>query len=90
MSDAALGKAFCACILFILGMVLIPFFWVLGAADGRIDYCYVEFSGVADLPIWRVYGHRPWRSDTRIGAYLEFSKAIDATTSLGCPIGVKK
>ena len=88
MSDFAAQATICAAI--VVAAIFVPLSWALMTADGRIDYCYVEFSGMADLPIWRVYGHRPWRSDTRVGSYLEFSKAIDATTSLGCPIGVKK
>lgn len=60
--------------------------WVTSAtvrADGHVDHCYVdEEPGV--IPIFKVIGHRSWRSNVTMAAELT-SDAAEAKRIAMCP-----
>lgn len=55
--------------------------------NGEADYCYTEMYSPAELaPQYKLYAHRPWRVDRKLGIYNSSDDASKAATVLNCPL----
>lgn len=65
------------------------FIWKVAAADGKIDYCYVDTSGMAPGRMRVLFGHRAWRSDAQLRSMSETedpAPLFALAKELDCPI----
>lgn len=55
-------------------------------SDGTITYCYIEPNVAPELPIYNLYGYRPWRPDRRIASFKTLDEAIDFSSKMQCSV----
>ena len=55
-------------------------------ADSRITFCYVEASEYEGYRFFRLYGHRNWRPDSKVGVYLSIEETKNAADKMNCPL----
>ena len=63
------------------------FIWKVAAADGKIDYCYVDTAHQPELRV--LFGHRPWRPDAQLRsmpAAEDPAPLFAQAKALDCPI----
>lgn len=59
-------------------------------SNGEVDYCYIEMVSPAGLaPQFKLHGHRPWRFDSEMGAYLSVDEAKAKADLFNCKMNVK-
>lgn len=63
-------------------------FYLLVSASGQADYCFVDATSYQGLETtkYRLYAHRPWRSNTSLGMYPSLEEAKKQADSIGCAI----
>lgn len=61
-------------------------------SEGRVDYCWIEVETPSGIPrpTYVLKGHRPYRTDPRMGVFDTFELASGAAASFGCPLGDEK
>ena len=80
--------AFWAFISFILFCVAFGVFVIVQSArsTGEVDYCYINSYGADGIKIYKVYGHRNWRTDNVLTTVTEFEDAVEAVGQINCPL----
>ena len=63
--------------------------WKVASSSGKIDYCYVDTSGMAPGRMRVLFGHRAWRSDAQLRSMSETedpAPLFALAKELDCPI----
>lgn len=58
----------------------------ISAADGTVDFCYIETSAVSGEQFYNLYGHRPWRPDRTIAIRVRLEEVRQITSVYGCDL----
>lgn len=72
-------------VLLVLGGVPI---YKSATANGRVDFCYLDNE--PSMPVLRVMGHRPWRSDVVIGAARTTDEGAAIAAAAHCPLWTER
>ena len=63
----------------------------IAASAGAVDYCWIEVETTsAPRPTYVLRGHRPWRTDPRMGVFDTFELAQGAAVGIGCALSELK
>lgn len=56
-------------------------------ADGRVTFCYTRYVSPADLPpVYQLFGHREWRSDTLMATKTTYEEIVYAAEIHHCAL----
>lgn len=55
-------------------------------ADGKVDYCYVEYHPELQPPYFVLKQHRPWREDREVSRTATLDDAKKNADNLDCPL----
>lgn len=74
----------------LLGLTALGGIAVVGRAissEGAVDYCWVETRTTEGTgkQLYMLMGHRPWRTDARVGGFETFDSAVQAAERINCP-----
>ncbi len=57
------------------------------SASGQVEYCYVEYKTLSDMPpVFQLRGHRIWRDDRNFGVFQTYEEAFTMSSSMKCPL----
>ena len=62
-------------------------FWNMSQADGKIDYCYIDYEDRLGDEDFHLYGNIEWSGDRELGEYESLIDAADAAKVLKCKLG---
>ncbi len=53
-------------------------------ASGAVDHCFIQQdeSGL----VYRLWGHRAWSHDTKMGSFRSADEAVELARRIGCPL----